>query len=89
MIASNYGPDCRAGMCPLYPLHLALLYLCLALPLLVAVVDGSLATWQLAFSRNQVSDSPAWNNGKEVPIWGVAEIQKISPSTTGRCYCCH
>ena len=55
MITSNYGPDCRAGMCPLYPLHLALLYLCLALPLLVAVVDGSLATWQLAFSRNQVS----------------------------------
>ena len=55
VIASNYGPDCRAGMCPLYPLHLALLYLCLALPLLVAVVDGSLATWQLAFSRNQVS----------------------------------
>ena len=58
VIASNYGPNCRAGMCPLYPLHLALLYLCLALPLLVAVVDGSLATWQLAFSRNQVSDIP-------------------------------
>ena len=56
VIASNYRPDYRAGMCPLYPLHLALLYLCLALPLLVAVVDGSLATWQLAFSRNQVSD---------------------------------
>ena len=29
-----------------------------------------------------------WNNGKEVPRWGVAEIQKMSPSTTGRCYCC-
>ena len=27
-----------------------------------------------------------WNNGKEVPRWGVAEIQKMSPSTTGRCY---
>ena len=27
----------------------------------------------------------AWNNGKEVPRWGVAEIQKMSPSTTGRC----
>ena len=26
----------------------------------------------------------AWNNGKEVPRWGVAEIQKMSPSTTGR-----
>ena len=30
-----------------------------------------------------------WNNGKEVPRWGVAKIQKMSPSTTGRCYCCH
>ena len=29
------------------------------------------------------------NNGKEVPRWGVVEIQKMSPSTTGRCYCCH
>ena len=27
----------------------------------------------------------AWNNGKEVPKWGFAEIQKMSPSTTGRC----
>ena len=27
----------------------------------------------------------SWNNGKEVPRWGVAEIQKMSPSTTGRC----
>ena len=26
-----------------------------------------------------------WNNGKEVPRWGVAKIQKMSPSTTGRC----
>ena len=25
-----------------------------------------------------------WNNGKEVPRWGVAEIQKMIPSTTGR-----
>ena len=31
--------------------------------------------------------SPPWNNGKEVPRWRVAEIQKMSPSTTGRC--CH
>ena len=27
----------------------------------------------------------AWNNGKEVPRWGIAEIQKMSLSTTGRC----
>ena len=26
-------------------------------------------------------ESVAWNNGKEVPRWGVAEIQKRSPST--------
>ena len=31
----------------------------------------------------------AWNNGKEVPRWGVADKQKMSPSTTARCYCCH
>ena len=30
-------------------------------------------------------DNRPWNNGKEVPRWGVAEIQKMSPSTTGRC----
>ena len=28
-------------MCPLYPLHIVLLYLCLILPLLLAVVQGS------------------------------------------------
>ena len=27
----------------------------------------------------------SWNNGKEVPRWGVAETQKMSPSTTGIC----
>ena len=43
-------------MCPLYPLHVVLLYLCLALPLLLAVVDGadSLAAWRLAFSRKSL-----------------------------------
>ena len=25
----------------------------------------------------------SWNNGKEVPRWGFAEIQKMRPSTTG------
>ena len=30
-----------------------------------------------------------WKNGKEVPRWEIAEVQKMSPSTTGRCYCCH
>ena len=27
----------------------------------------------------------SWNNGKEVPRWEVAKIQKMSPTTTGRC----
>ena len=31
----------------------------------------------------------AWNNGKEVPRWGVTEILKMSPSTTGLPYWSH
>ena len=27
--------------------------------------------------------------GRRFPDGGVAEIQKMSPSTAGRCYCCH
>ena len=43
-------------MCPLYPLHIALLYLCLALPLLLAVVEGAdtFAGWKLGFSQSQL-----------------------------------
>ena len=29
--------------------------------------------------------SGAWKNGNRNPGWGVAEIQKMSPPTTGRC----
>jgi len=39
-------------MCPLYPFHVILLYLCLLLPLLFAVVEGSeelLANWRISF----------------------------------------
>ena len=60
--------------------------------LLSKVFDG----WRMATNKVLITEpspspavSPAWNNGEEVPRWGVAEIQKISPSTTGRCYCCH
>ena len=35
--------------------------------------------------RQQRTLHDTWKNGKEVPRWGVAEIQKMSPSTTGRC----
>ena len=34
-------------------------------------------------------DQIPWNNGNRDPSGGVAEIQKMSPPTTGRCYCCH
>ena len=56
-------------------------YLCgqeLHLPeadLLVQQVAGQLHPW------SQIAEvlPVAWNNGKEVPRWGVAEIQKMSP----------
>ena len=43
-------------MCPLYPLHIALLYLCLALPLLLAVVEGAdtFAGWKVGFSHSKL-----------------------------------
>ena len=40
---------------------------------------------RVSFMNQYVGAIEAWNNGKEVPRWGVAEIQKMSPSTTGRC----
>ena len=39
----------------------------------------------VAFTIERSAVGRAWNNGKEVPRWGVAEIQKMSSSTTGRC----
>merc|ERR1712183_352839 len=44
------------AMCPLYPLHIALLYLCLALPLLIALVEGAdtFASWKLGFSQSKL-----------------------------------
>jgi len=47
-------------MCPLYPFHMILLYLCLLLPLLMAVVEGSdlLASlppsWNISFSSSKI-----------------------------------
>ena len=38
--------------------------------------------------RNFSSTEPR-SNGKEVPRYGVAKIQEMSSSTTGRYYCCH
>ena len=45
-------------------------------------------TWEgMDRNRKQILHAMiyTWKNGKEVPRWGVAEIQKMSPSTTGRC----
>merc|ERR1712165_251195 len=46
----------KGAMCPLYPLHIALLYLCLALPLLLAVVEGTdtFAGWKVGFSHSKL-----------------------------------
>ena len=46
--------------------------------------QGSLITKLPIFSKHCVFIPVlmSWNNGKEVPRWGVAEIQKMSPSTT-------
>jgi len=43
-------------MCPLYPLHIIILYFCLLLPLLLAVVEGaeSLAAWKVKFSASSI-----------------------------------
>ena len=41
--------------------------------------------WMLEMYNNKVKVLESWNNGKEVPRWGVAEIHKMSPSTTRRC----
>jgi len=45
-------------MCPLYPFHLIILYFCLLLPLLLAVVEGaeSLASWKVDFSTNSIGE---------------------------------
>jgi len=43
-------------MCPLYPFHIIILYFCLLLPLLLAVVEGaeSLAAWKVTFSASSI-----------------------------------
>ena len=40
------------------------------------------------FDNTKTRSDPSypWNNGKEAHRWEVAEIQKMSPQTTGRCY---
>ena len=48
--------------------------------------EMSQITPEKSLKSNQIySVVGAWNNGKEFPRWWVAEIQKMSPSTTGIC----
>ena len=61
---------------------IAHLFICDTLALSVAAAG-------LGNNATVFTTTDSWNNGKEVPRWGVAEIQKMSPPTTGRCYCCH
>ena len=52
-------------MCPLYPFHLVLLYLCLLLPLLFAIVEGSeelFANWKVTFLPNKVDKLMQFNS---------------------------
>jgi sodium/bile acid cotransporter 3/5 len=54
-------------MCPLYPFHLILLYLCLLLPLLLAVVEGAevlseFRNWNLTFSPQKVVKLQEYNS---------------------------
>jgi len=41
-------------MCPLYPFHIIILYLCLLLPLILAVVQGADELSALKFSKNRI-----------------------------------
>jgi len=44
-------------MCPLYPFHIIILYLCLLLPLILAVVQGADELSALKFSKNRILPS--------------------------------
>jgi len=59
-------------MCPLYPFHFVLLYLCLLLPLLLAVVECSdvlidFKKWNLVFSPQKI-ESLLEMNSTEVEV---------------------
>ena len=52
-------------MCPLYPFHLVLLYLCLLLPLLFAIVEGSeelFSGWKVSFMPRNVEKLKQFNS---------------------------
>ena len=55
-------------MCPLYPFHVIILYLCLILPLLFAVIEGAdelaglkLPRWNLQFNPEKVDKLKQFN----------------------------
>jgi len=53
-------------MCPLYPFHVIILYFCLILPLLFAVIEGAdelagLKGWSVRFNPNKISKMKQFN----------------------------
>lgn len=54
-------------MCPLYPFHVIILYLCLLLPLLFAIIEGAdelaglKSKWNLKFSPQKVEKLQQFN----------------------------
>ena len=51
-------------MCPLYPFHVIILYLCLLLPLIFAVIEGAdeLSNWKLKFDPHSVEKLQQFNS---------------------------
>ena len=55
-------------MCPLYPFHVIILYLCLLLPLLFAIIEGAdelasikVPRWNLSFSPAKIDKLQEFN----------------------------
>ena len=55
-------------MCPLYPFHVIILYLCLLLPLLFAIIEGAdelasikVPKWNLSFSPSKIDKLQEFN----------------------------
>ena len=80
-------------MCPLYPIHMILLYLCLLLPLLLAVVEASSFLpaqkhpWHLSFSASQIGEGKNETSKlRELTSKGVKVSCKDCAQVPGRSY---
>lgn len=66
LILASKEVDIIEKMCPLYPFHVIILYLCLLLPLLFAVIEGAdelagLKKWNLKFIPDKVEKLEQYN----------------------------